>query len=106
MSAPRTARLTWACPGRCRGPGGRPGGPGLGTQRWYVPGRAALNLEPKAEPAEVTVRLRRGAKVKVRLLDPDGQPVSQARFLCRLPVASLGYQQLYPAEARDGWLEL
>src|SRR5262249_40578065 len=43
---------------------------------------------------------------KVRLLDPDGKPVSRARFLCRLPVASLGFQQLYPAEARDGWLEL
>jgi RNA polymerase sigma factor (sigma-70 family) len=73
---------------------------------WFVNGLAALDLKPKAEPAEVKVTFRRGVTVTGRLAGPDGKPAAEVRMVCRLPVASLGYGQLYPAVVRDGRFEL
>jgi RNA polymerase sigma factor (sigma-70 family) len=73
---------------------------------WFINGLAALDLKPKAEPVAVTIALRRGVTVTGRLAGPDGKPVAEARLLCRLPVASLGYSQLTPAVVCDGRFEL
>jgi RNA polymerase sigma factor (sigma-70 family) len=77
-----------------------PGGP------WFVNGLAALDLKPNADPAEVKISLRRGVTVMGRLSGPDGKPVAEARLLCRLPLASLGYGQLHPKVVCDGRFEL
>jgi hypothetical protein len=83
-------------------PGGGPGRRG----RWHVCGLARLDLKPGADAPKMEIALRRGVTVSVRVVDPDGRPVDRAKFVCQLPVASLGPAEFYPGDLRDGRLEL
>src|SRR5262249_3899103 len=93
-----TGKFTDAAPANVR----RPGGEG----RWFRSGLLPLDLKAGDERAEVQIPLRRGVTVKGPLAGPGGKPVAEARALVRLPIATLGYSELYPAVVCDGRFEL
>jgi RNA polymerase sigma factor (sigma-70 family) len=76
--------------------------------RLYPDAWVKLDLKPRAEPEELTIKLRRGATVEGRLLGPDGKPVPRASMLCRLhATAGYGHQwQHQPVDVYGGRFKL
>ncbi len=85
---------------------GRPGG-----SRFYAHAFIPCDLKPGTDAREVNVVLHRGATVKARVLDPDGQPVREARVLSPVllqpqPWPWRQYRGSFHGDVHDGRFEL
>jgi hypothetical protein len=81
---------------------GAPGG-----DRNYAHAWQHINPEPKSDPLEVTMELRRGASISVKLTNAAGEPVEHALLISRLFVnpSELNWRG-FPKEALGGRFEL
>jgi RNA polymerase sigma factor (sigma-70 family) len=79
----------------------RPGG-----QRVYPHGLLALDLKANEQAKEVTVTLRRGVKVRGRVLGPDEKAVSVALMAHRLDGVDESMSWRFGVEIRDGQFEI
>ncbi len=85
---------------------GKPGG-----VRTYAHAFIACNPKPAGEDLDVQVALRRGTKVKGRVLGPDGQPVQDTWMISRVNINSrravmLSWYSEEHGNARNGRFEL
>ena len=55
-----------------------------GRERLYAHAYRAVDLKPGGPDQEVDLALRRGAAIRGRVVDPDGQPVRDAWVFSRL----------------------
>jgi hypothetical protein len=62
---------------------GKPGG-----GRWYAHAFVPLNFKAKSGPQEITVRLRRGVKVRGKVVGLDGKPPARVRMFTRLSTSA------------------
>jgi RNA polymerase sigma factor (sigma-70 family) len=71
-------------------------------------GFARVDLKVGAKPDDVTIKLRRGATIEGKLVDPDGKPVLVARMVSALNVHPGSHQLDFsrPGEVRDGTFRL
>ncbi len=75
--------------------------------RLYPDALVPLDLKAGADPAEVSVKLRRGVTIRGRLLGPDGKPVDEAVLLCWNQLSrSMAWWFASPVAVRDGVFEL
>jgi RNA polymerase sigma factor (sigma-70 family) len=82
--------------------GGKPRG-----GRFYPDALVPLDLKPGAEPAELSVRLRRGVTIRGRLIGPGGKPPADAVLLCWSQVRRhVPYWFSAAVPVRDGRFEL
>lgn len=86
---------------------GKPGG-----SRWYAHAFIPCDdLKPGTRSRELNITLRRGAAVKLRVLDPDGRPVRAAWMFSRLLLQPQSvpwgrYWGEYHGDVHDGHAEL
>ena len=50
--------------------------------RWHPDGLVLVNHKPGSEPAEMTVKLRRGVTIHGQVLKPDGQAATELKLIC------------------------
>src|SRR5262249_52982499 len=74
--------------------------------RVYPDALLALNYKPGAEPADITVNLRKGITVKGAVLKPDGQPSTACKFVSRSYIPEGFYFSKGTLSVQDGHFEL